>query len=296
MAKALKDLDNLIDEMSIVANEASEIVDLETFYTPNSTPERVLESSGDGSSESHVTKLPMKSTTTESNLIPQAKEKPLPPLRGSSQKAMLLPQSPRRQSKLFREREPTILTNSPEVYPKGGEADLYYRDWAYANRKPSVQKPGTELGLESANFASPKLKLNATDRNVNWQSDRRLSNRAVSEPDQSPLHRAVTAPLPWVRTDNTEHKSGLKRAHTEKWPKYQDINRYSLSASPPVLAFTKNGHISQLRHQPVARKWNASRKRLTATIACVNTFAVGFQVGIYVRVANPPTETRILTS
>ena len=36
------------------------------------------------------------------------------------------------------------------------------------------------------------------------------------------------------------------------------------------------------RRQPVARDWNATRKRLTATVACMNTALLGLIIGIYV--------------
>jgi hypothetical protein len=39
------------------------------------------------------------------------------------------------------------------------------------------------------------------------------------------------------------------------------------------------------RRQPIARNWSTGKKRITATIACINTALVGTIVGIYVRTA-----------
>ena len=36
------------------------------------------------------------------------------------------------------------------------------------------------------------------------------------------------------------------------------------------------------RRQPIAREWSTGRKRITATIACLNTVFVGLITGIYV--------------
>lgn len=36
------------------------------------------------------------------------------------------------------------------------------------------------------------------------------------------------------------------------------------------------------RHQPVARNWRTSRKRITAAIACINTGLLGYIIGVYV--------------
>lgn len=40
------------------------------------------------------------------------------------------------------------------------------------------------------------------------------------------------------------------------------------------------------RRQPVARNWRTSRKRITATIACINTALLGYIVGVYVSCSN----------
>jgi hypothetical protein len=286
MVKALEDLENLIDQMSVVAKEASEVDESETFHTPTETPNAESGPSGDGSSDIPILESPKRVYLNTSNFPRDLKDKELPPIPGSSRKAALLPQVPDRGSSLLREREPTILLNSPEIYPKGGAADLYYRDWAYANRKFALERPVIEKAPEGTKFSPSNRELDATDTDGNRQYDPRVPYGPRSEPENSPLHRATTVPLPWTHPDNADIELGIERAHTEKWPTNQGINRYSLSGSPPVLAFTKHGHISHVRHQPVARKWNTSRKRLTAAMACVNTFVVGFQVGIYVSMAS----------
>lgn len=38
------------------------------------------------------------------------------------------------------------------------------------------------------------------------------------------------------------------------------------------------------RRQPIARNWGTTKKRITATIACINTALVGFLIGVYVSI------------
>ena len=77
-----------------------------------------------------------------------------------------------------------------------------------------------------------------------------------------------------------------------------ETTRYSVG--PPTLLFRdislrhpRRKHISLRegqgfslgryhRRQPIAREWNTHRKRITATIACLNTVFIGLITGIYV--------------
>lgn len=58
------------------------------------------------------------------------------------------------------------------------------------------------------------------------------------------------------------------------------------NGSSPLERGGGNEHIFNLRRfrrrQPIARNWRTSKKRLTATIACINTALLGIIVGIYV--------------
>lgn len=81
----------------------------------------------------------------------------------------------------------------------------------------------------------------------------------------SPRNRPEQVPVPW-----TAPASPLATRPTMSDKAHQEI--------PPPSHGGSNHHI---RHQPVARKWKTGRKRRTAAVACLNTFLIGFQIGIY---------------
>jgi hypothetical protein len=48
---------------------------------------------------------------------------------------------------------------------------------------------------------------------------------------------------------------------------------------PDVSSITTG--LSRHKRQPIARKWSIARKRFTAAVACITTFAIGLQIGMY---------------
>ena len=54
-------------------------------------------------------------------------------------------------------------------------------------------------------------------------------------------------------------------------------NRFSFRS-----AYGSGYGFGRYRHKPVARSWRKSRKRFTATVACINTALIGYIIGVYV--------------
>jgi hypothetical protein len=281
LSRALGNLNNLMSQMSAAANEASEMVGRQTFHTPASSPLHVLGSSSDGSTDDYPTiETPDLSTLAdvpvlnvdESNSHQSSEHVPkhLPTHRVYRPKAGIQ-----------RDREPTILLNSPHLYPKGGAADGYYRDWAYSNRDAIVKHKETESPRWSQhNQVPPKKRKPSMYVGRDQHHDQVGREGVLDEIPISPLGRTSTTSFPWIPPTNLESDIGLRQSKSDKLP--INLHKTSVSSSEPLLAFTKHGHISHVRHQPIARKWSQSRKRFTAAVACVNTFLVGFQIGIYV--------------
>ena len=64
-------------------------------------------------------------------------------------------------------------------------------------------------------------------------------------------------------------------SHKSRW------ERHELSLRDQVHHHTLNLHRNH-RRQPIARNWGTRKKRITATVACINTALLGIIVGIYV--------------
>ena len=68
-------------------------------------------------------------------------------------------------------------------------------------------------------------------------------------------------------------EGGLEKGVRKELEAYREADRSHR------LHRSRLGH--HVKRQPIARKWETARKRITATIACVNTGIVGFIIGIY---------------
>jgi hypothetical protein len=275
LSKALGHLDNLMSQMNAAANEASELVERQSFHTPASSPFLPLNMSGDGSSDDYPSIETPEMLAREALPIRELEERQPPQVPERFRKQLPTHRVYRPRNSTQREREPTILLNSPQLYPKGGSADLYYRDWAYSNRDAKNKNKDTEPGNRLEDTHAPQKKRKQSmyvERDE--QRDQGQYHAVADNIPVSPIGRTSTTPLPWVQPANVELELGLERSKTEKL--HDNVHKPSMSSSEPLLAFT------HVRHQPIARKWKKSRKRFTAAVACINTFVVGFQIGIYV--------------
>lgn len=101
------------------------------------------------------------------------------------------------------------------------------------------------------------------------------------------------------RSSGTRSRSRSGRRHQRS----SGFSHYDTSfdeEDPPVHAYGNELSVREQAHhhtfslhrhhrrQPIARNWTTSKKRITATIACINTALLGIVVGIYVRPQSRP--------
>ncbi|KAJ5055674.1 hypothetical protein J3E74DRAFT_227466 [Bipolaris maydis] len=200
-----------------------------------------------------------------------------------------------------------VLENvAPNVHPPHGlHRGSVSHDWAYSSQEHPEQGgptiPATEreneqdrTGSETHNSvpqpkhikAAPREHVDFVLRPVGREESRgRSRQRNIDEP------RASRHPHP--------QKKSLKRTplpDSESDQKDTDLDDSDSSSEedrPPAKAYgnelTVRGQahhhtfnlIRPHRRQPIARNWSTGKKRLTATIACINTALLGIIVGIY---------------
>jgi hypothetical protein len=110
--------------------------------------------------------------------------------------------------------------------------------------------------------------------------------------------RSNSQPAPGLRKEAV-HRPPLVRSRSELSPRtraLRDNQVHNMESSMSGVTIQRTPHLSfrskrssgfslpRYQHKPVARNWRTSRKRITATIACVNTAFVGYIIGIYVSV------------
>lgn len=205
---------------------------------------------------------------------PMVGEKPLPPLPGSSKRPSIPAQEvvpPRggRQSRPVRKVEPVpTLTIPPRTSSRS------YEKLPVTEDRPRKHRPKHYRPHLSDYFESPYYHQEAKN------------DRDLKTPEVEMKHTLSS------NTDSRYVPNIEKRASPSK----QDM-RYSgptnLLQRNVSLRHPRRNHISLRegqgfslgryhRRQPIAREWSTSRKRISATIACLNTVFVGLIAGIYV--------------
>ena len=209
--------------------------------------------------------------------------KPLPPLPGQKHRPSMPPvneiEQPhgRRQNLAVRRVEPVPTITIPPRKTSRSFENLPDAEEATRRRRPKNHRSHL-----SDLFDSPYYRQHP-------QQD-----RSLPEPDKD-LQRGSS-----LVTDSRYDPNNEKRNPVSK-----STTRYS---GPPTLLqrnislkHPRRKHISLRegqgfslgryhRRQPIAREWNTHRKRIAATIACMNTVFVGLIAGIYV---SPPTFIRL---
>lgn len=111
----------------------------------------------------------------------------------------------------------------------------------------------------------------------------------------SPMNATATA-MPRRNSTPT-----LGQIEGENWgrDKYDEKDYLSSSALKGKRHITlrddQKWSLHHHKRQPIARNWDVSRKRFTATVACVNTALIGIVVGIYVSVSDSGIGASLLT-
>jgi hypothetical protein len=76
---------------------------------------------------------------------------------------------------------------------------------------------------------------------------------------------------------DSRYHSGTRIRHDD------DISRINQSHRKGHSILSSGAKGSHHGHEPIARNWRRTKKRVTALIACANTSIIGFMIGIYVR-------------
>jgi len=100
-----------------------------------------------------------------------------------------------------------------------------------------------------------------------------LMDKAIDLTTQSRQDSVV--PSPWVPP---RHNVAIREIGEDYKPRHRKRPDRSQTL-PSRRDYAQFGHHTS--RDPIARKWESSRKRITATVACINTGMLGFIVGIY---------------
>jgi hypothetical protein len=270
MARSLQQYESLMDQMASVANEAAKYIisshqnDRDLYSSPSSLD-------GADEEEFHSTHG-MIGHTQEHDYEEDGDPGP------SQQGVHTIDIPPRTNS---RNEMMSTLVSPRSLYPEGGAAESYYHP---------QQLPAAPCNAQDID-ARKHLERLVPQTDVNQASTDDLSDRYEHEKTTDGVHRAHRAPRPWHsqashtgRTNgDIEVDTGIrKRSSMPAAIQKQATNRTAFIPTPLPFVETKHGNIYNIRRQPIARKWHPERKRYAAFIACLNTFNMGFQVGIYV--------------
>ena len=205
---------------------------------------------------------------------PMVGEKQLPPLPGPAKRLSapagdLVPPKGGRQSRTVKRVEPTPTMTIPLRVSSRSYEKLPETLDRPRKRRPRHHKPHLSDFFESAYYHQDHENgrdLPTTDTGLKRQSSE------VTDARYDPV---------------IEKRVSVSKHHTRYSGPWTFLQR-NLSLRHP-----RRNHISLRegqgfsfgryhRRQPIAREWNTHRKRISATIACMNTVFVGLIAGIYV--------------
>lgn len=210
-----------------------------------------------------------------------------------------------------------ITSEHGDIHSVAGTPPRFYNDpedlqvMDFADRQPSQSSAvdGHKSRRESTRRPSRltgRQGYSREPRNVLYHGDKSeqqdIHRLSIGEPSRA---------LPEVPSNPWKPKHGLadeyynekpRRRHTSKaigatTDDIGDVRRRkehyrNLDPETPGLSLKRKHHFSlrshqgfsfghHVRRQPIARKWRTLRKRITATIACINTAFLGYVIGVY---------------
>jgi hypothetical protein len=189
-------------------------------------------------------------------------------------------------------------------------------DWAYVKKKGQREKSSSSSSSTNSSFRrrsrsreiengpyEPERigsRVGFVDDSHPGRVHRRRHRRHRSSGDSGRQHKPVSKATSHIQSkrssyydpsedsfDSDEDEFGLPNTMTESCrfsstsPHPRNLKAPSLKVRDQVRAHRYSVH-RHSRHQSIARNWSTSKKRITATIACLNTSLLGIIVGIYV--------------
>lgn len=176
-------------------------------------------------------------------------------------------------------REGTLPAAPAKVYRYGRPAHRHARP------RPDDPVELHHLGLP------PVLRQRRPDVGGQQGLRARVSNTPDRQPPLPPVVQQVPPRISSRPTPSTEPRSSTATSHGTSNATTESPDNIDLEHPRKRHVSLRPGQeISLGRHhhrQPIAREWQTVRKRITATIACLNTVFIGLIVGIYVSCPMP---------
>ena len=201
--------------------------------------------------------------------------KPLPPLPGPANRPSMppsgdvVPPKGGRQTRPVRRIEPVPTTSIPPRVISRSYEKFPDNEARPRKRRPRHQRPYVSDFFESSYYhEDPKHDRNLHESNIGLERGSSLVTDARYDP-------------------NIEKRESVSKT-TTRYSGPTTLLQRNISLKHPRrkhISLRENQGFSLGRYhkrQPIAREWNTLRKRITATIACLNTVFVGLIAGIYV--------------
>ncbi|OJD35353.1 polyamine transport protein [Diplodia corticola] len=187
----------------------------------------------------------------------------------------------------------TSTSTSPDVQR---QQSTHWRAWHNNTKRPVYHDDHRYVDRHVRSIGSPPTKKEVHDH------IKRHGNPPTPLRDSSLRHRNVDIPAHQhfqrfrpsdstrqVRDRRKERRSGEPRRRKPPQP-WDDLNPESSKGFE--MGQPARTHVSyrgaegldvfqRQRREPIARNWGTSKKRITATVACINTALVGFLIGVY---------------
>ena len=149
------------------------------------------------------------------------------------------------------------------------------------HRKPRQSKPHLSDAFESNYYRHSTRPIERTLTQPNMNEKERVASTVTDT-------RYASHPIPTTTLPHISQLDGISKSASRYSVPVTTLLRRDISLRHP-----RRNHISLRegqgfslgrfhRRQPIAREWSTLRKRITATIACLNTVFVGLIAGIYV--------------
>jgi hypothetical protein len=108
----------------------------------------------------------------------------------------------------------------------------------------------------------------------------------LGQEDYRPQARAIS-PIPWKekleqKSMRNSRQSFLGNFTSQDYKKDKDPEKYAGRSKSKHKHHFGGWRLGHQKREPVARKWGTVKKRVSATIACINTALVGYILGLYV--------------
>jgi hypothetical protein len=281
ISSAVDDLEDMVQEAVEVAEGTQDRGQVEEIYDIIEGAKKAIEEAAAGPLHLMATSSPLKASSSSS------------PSSGPYHTAG----SPVSPGKILGDVTPNVRA------PNGFHRASVSHDWAYS----SQDHPKEE------STASSFVRENVQDRNETAAQNNLLQTKHIKAAPREHIDFALSPagkdePRGRSRQRNTDNSRVNRNPHPQKrslkptpLPDEGDQKDFGSSQSdssseedhPPTKAYgnelTVRGQahhhtfnlIRPHRRQPIARNWSTGKKRITATIACINTALLGIIVGIY---------------